>query len=64
LKTIGHSLKILGPSQKTLRHPWSPPGYRSAGNTSLEKQILCQQIARKNVHFRNWYATCKIGISL
>jgi len=22
LKTIGHSLKSLGPSQKTLRHPW------------------------------------------
>ena len=22
LKTIGHSLKNLGPSQKTLRHPW------------------------------------------
>jgi len=24
LKTIGHSLKILGPSQKTLRHPCCP----------------------------------------
>jgi len=24
LKTIGHSLKNLGPSQKTLRHPWCP----------------------------------------
>jgi len=24
LKTIGHSLKSLGPSQKTLRHPWCP----------------------------------------
>jgi len=24
LKTIGHSLKNLGPSQKTLRHPWFP----------------------------------------
>jgi len=22
LKTIEHSLKNLGPSQKTLRHPW------------------------------------------
>jgi len=24
LKTIGHSLKNSGPSQKTLRHPWCP----------------------------------------
>jgi len=24
LKAIGHSLKTLGPSQKTLRHPWCP----------------------------------------
>jgi len=24
LKTIGHSLKNLGSSQKTLRHPWCP----------------------------------------
>jgi len=24
LKTIGHSLKNLGPSQKTLLHPWRP----------------------------------------
>jgi len=24
LKTIGHSLKNLGPSKKTLRHPWCP----------------------------------------
>jgi len=24
LKTIGHSLKTLGPSQKTLRHHWRP----------------------------------------
>jgi len=24
LKTIGHSLKNLGPSQATLRHSWSP----------------------------------------
>ena len=24
MKTIGHSLKKLGPSQKTLRHPWCP----------------------------------------
>jgi len=24
LKTIGHSLKNLGPSQKTLRHPRCP----------------------------------------
>jgi len=24
LQTIGHSLKNLGPSQKTLRHPWCP----------------------------------------
>jgi len=24
LKTIGHSLKNLGPSQKPLRHPWCP----------------------------------------
>jgi len=24
LKTIGHSLKNLGPSRKTLRQPWCP----------------------------------------
>jgi len=24
LKTIGHNLKNLGPSTKTLRHPWCP----------------------------------------
>jgi len=30
----------------------------------VEKQILYHQIVRKDVHFRNWYATCKIGILL
>jgi len=29
LKTIGHSLKNLGLSQKTLRHPWCPGWLRA-----------------------------------
>ena len=30
----------------------------------LPQKSKCPQIVRKDVHFRNWYATCKIGILL
>jgi len=50
LKTIGHSLKNLGLSQKTLRHPWCPElvtglfiettGGGGAKNFLREAQIL------------------------
>jgi len=57
LKTIGHSLKNLGPSQKTLRHPWCPKLVTGLIGYSLKigpsQKTLCP----------TWYSKLVTGLS-